>query len=133
MKHPRAFIRGLMAGEDGATLMETLVALVLVGVIAVAFLSALTTAARSSYDVDERAMAESLARSQMEYVKSTVYVSGATQYPVSPNLTAPLGWTIPSTTAEPLASPDAGIQRVTVMVQRHGDTVLTVQSYKVNR
>jgi len=133
MRHARALLCRLVGREEGTTLLEILVALVLLGVISVAFLSALMTTARSSYSADQRAMAESLARSQMEYVKSTTYVAGATQYPVSPTMTAPQGWIVPPATAEALSSPDGGIQRVTVEVERNGITVVTLQGYKVNR
>ena len=72
-------VRGaLWGGSRGVTLIEALVAIVLVAIIAVAFLGALTTAARSAALADIRTNAESLARSELEYVKSQPF-SPATQ------------------------------------------------------
>ena len=120
--------------ESGATLMETAVALFILGVIAVTFLSGLVTTSKAVFIADERATAESLARSQIEWAKSANYTDNATQY--SPEL-------IPSgkdyidysanITTEPLHDPDDGIQKITVTVKRSGDTVFTLEGYKVDR
>jgi len=65
--------RALRGGSRGVTLIEALVAMTLVAIIAVAFLGALSVAARSAAIADIRTNAESLARSQLEYVKSQSY------------------------------------------------------------
>ena len=57
------------------TLIEVVVALALLGIIAVTFLGGLTAAARAALLADVRTTAESLARAQMEYVKSQGYVA----------------------------------------------------------
>lgn len=67
----------LRGKEAGVSLIETLIALALLGIIAATFLSGLTTAAKATFIADERATAESLARSQMEYVKSQGYIDYA--------------------------------------------------------
>ncbi|MEA2085767.1 MAG: type II secretion system protein, partial [Chloroflexota bacterium] len=60
---------GIFRGkESGVGLLETLVALALLGIIAASFLGGLATASRAAFTADEHATAESLARSQMEYV-----------------------------------------------------------------
>jgi len=48
----------------------------LLGIVGVAFLGSLATASRAIFHADERATAESLARTEMEYVRSQEY-SGA--------------------------------------------------------
>ena len=63
--------------ERGVTLVETLVALALMGIIAAAFLGGLATVSKATFIVDEQAMAENLARSQMESVKSESYIGYA--------------------------------------------------------
>lgn len=55
------------------TLIEVLVALALFSIIAIVFLSGLTVAARAVLIGDVRTTAESLARAQMEYIKSQNY------------------------------------------------------------
>lgn len=120
--------------ETGVSLVETLIALAILGVIAVAFLSGLATAAKATGIADEQATAESLARSQMEYVKTIDYVYDTTQYSPAP---------IPSDKdysdysgmidAQPLNDTDDGIQKITVTIEHHDKQVFTLEGYKVNR
>jgi len=120
--------------ELGTTLIEALVALAILGAIATAFLSGLSTSSKAAIVADEQATAESLSRSQMESVKNADYVYGATEY--SPalipggndyfNYTAII-------TAEPLHNPDDGIQKITVTVKRSAKEVLKLEGYKVDR
>jgi len=63
----------LIKDERGITLIEVLIALAILGLVAAAFLSGLATASRAIIIADERTTAESLARSQMEYVKNQEY------------------------------------------------------------
>ena len=65
----------------GFTLIEVLIALAILAIVAVAFLTALTTASTALILADERTTAESLARSELEYVKSQPF---STPCPVSP-------------------------------------------------
>ena len=62
-----------MKSERGASLIETLVALALLGIIGVVFLSALATTSNARFISDERASAIILAESQMENVKKQYY------------------------------------------------------------
>lgn len=57
----------------GFTIIEVLLAIAILGVIAVAFLSALATGSSIMVLADERTTAESLARRQMEYIKGQGY------------------------------------------------------------
>jgi prepilin-type N-terminal cleavage/methylation domain-containing protein len=76
--------------QRGFTLIEVIIALGLLGVIAIAFLGALATASNGIIVSDERATAESLARSEMEYVKSQDYSSAEWSYEL-PSETSPTG------------------------------------------
>ena len=124
----------LACRESGMTLLETLLALTILGAVAVTFLCGLATGSKAAFINDERATAESLARSQMEWVKNADYVYDATQYSSTPipsgkdyiNYSATI-------TAEPLHNPDDGLQKITVTVTRFGETVISLQSYKVDR
>jgi len=62
-----------MKGEKGFAIIETLISIALLGIIAVAFLSAMATASKAHFIADERASAKVLAQSQMEYLKSANY------------------------------------------------------------
>ena len=119
--------------EVGVALIETLVALAILGIVAAVFLSGLATTAKANFIVDEQATAKSLARSQMEYVKSASYVYEATQYTAAPVPSAEdyADYSV-SINAEPLNNPDDGIQKITVTVKHHDKEVITLESYKVD-
>ncbi len=69
-----------MKGEKGFSLLEVALALALLGVVAATFLTALATGSKSIMIADERATAESLARTQMEYVRSQEYSAAPWAY-----------------------------------------------------
>ena len=69
--------------EKGFSLIEVVIALALLGIIAIAVLSGLATASIALIIADERTTSESLARSQMEYVKNCSYENEATSYPAA--------------------------------------------------
>jgi prepilin-type N-terminal cleavage/methylation domain-containing protein len=149
-----------MRAEKGFTLLEVIIAIALLGVVAVAILSGLSTGSRAILVADERATAESLARSQMEYVKSLDYTkapSGGEASYTNAKLAVPSGYEIRSinragaedasaniiavpwnsATGQPAAN-DTGLQRIKLAIYhlRHlGDSnptlVLTLEGYKV--
>jgi type II secretory pathway pseudopilin PulG len=65
--------RAFQGSSRGFILVEVLIAIALIGIVAVAILSALATSSTIMILADERTTAESLARRQMEYVKSQSY------------------------------------------------------------
>jgi prepilin-type N-terminal cleavage/methylation domain-containing protein len=65
--------KGFGGGSRGFSMLEVVIAIALLGIIAVSVLSALQTAALALISADQRATAESLARSQMEYVRVQGY------------------------------------------------------------
>ncbi len=127
-------IKIVIKNERGIGLIEVLIALAILGIVAAAFLSGLATASRAVYIADVRTTAESLARSQMEYVKGIDYVNEATSYPAASipqeHIDAGFSATI---TALPLHNPDDGIQEITVTVEHSGNVKITLADYKVDR
>ncbi len=149
--------RAFAGTSRGFTLIEVLVALALVGIIAIAFLGGLSTASRAVLIADVRTNAESLARSQLEYVKSQDYSPAPWDYEITssnrspesddrpdwwdPGLDVPpllsdeyAGYTV-SVAAEPLGEEDDGIQKITVAASHHSRAgiVITLEGYKVSR
>jgi len=120
--------------ESGVTFIETVVALAILGVIAVAFLNGLTTTSKSVFIADEHTTAESLAQSQMEWVKNASYSYNATTYSPAP-IPSGKDYLNYSTliTAEPLRSPDDGIQKIIVTIKRSDKGVTKLEGYKVDR
>ena len=134
----------LMRGQKGQSLIEVLIALAILGIVAVTFLIALTTSSTAVIIADERTTAESLARSELEYVKNSPYnPSDTPTYSIDPTINI-TGYSL-EITAMPLdpvtyseATVDTGLQKITVRVY-HSDTpnpddlVLTTSNYKVRR
>jgi prepilin-type N-terminal cleavage/methylation domain-containing protein len=126
-------------GERGYTFIEVLVALVILGTIAAAFLFALASSSKSTALSDERTTAESLARTEMEYVKNSVYVPAIWQYNLpatppswEPSHTLPAGYTgfSVNVSASLVHATDDGLQLVTVVVSHGSKTVFTLTGYK---
>ena len=117
-----------------------LIAIALIGIVVVAFLSALATSSRALILADERTTAESIARSEMEYVKKSPYdkTNNPPQYSLDPNFSLPSGYTV-SINAVRLdpqndgTADDDGIQKITVKVYRQGKLILSTSDYKVRR
>jgi len=127
-------IRSTIRGTSGMALIETLVALVVLGAVSVAFLSGLATTSRASMIVDEQTTAESLARSQMEWIKKISYTYEATEYSPQPISSSDdyIGYSA-SIAAERLNIPDDGIQKVTVTITHYNKEVIELAGYKVDR
>jgi len=121
-------------GESGATFIETVVALALLGIIAAAFLSGLATTSRAATIADEQTTAGSLARSQMEWAKKVGYVYEATEYSPAPTPGGDdyAGYSA-IIAAEALNNPDDGIQKITVTVKHHDKEILNIEGYKADR
>lgn len=124
----------LFRGHRGVSLIETLVALAIIGAITAIFLSGLITASKASFTADEQTTAESLARSQMEWVKNATYEEDTAQYPpaLMPSGSDYVNYSA-VIAAEPLHDPDDGIQKITVTIKRFDETIITLEGYKRQR
>lgn len=131
MRRMRSEKRPFSLGQRGFSLLETLVALAILSAIAVTFLNGVNTAIRTTAIADEHTTAESLAQSQMEWVKRVEYVEEATNYiPTSlPGGRDYQDYTV-TITSEPLFDPDAGLQKITVTVKHDGEEVFMLEGYK---
>ena len=127
----------LRGGEQGVTLVETLVALAIFGLVGVVFLGGLTTSSYAVIVSQERVAAESLAKSQIDYIKSQGYImegEGSYELIDVPADLSTQGYTVEIIPQVDLPSDgDENVQRISVTVKRHGNTVLTLTDYKVNR
>jgi len=112
-------------------LVEVLVAVAIVGMTVVALLAAISTGSIGVTTTDSEVTAANLARSQLEYTRSQPYVEVPTEYAT---VTPPAGYTV-SVQAASILEPatDANIQRITVTVARDGETLATVEDFKVKR
>ena len=141
----RTGLRLFRDGEQGMTLIETLVALGIIAAVAVVFLIGMTTSAKAVMISQERVAVDSLAKSQMEDTKAQLYIKIA-EYPnksytlitVPTDLKAQ-GYAVtvdtPQNVINPLVTGSENIQKITVHITRTGDPLLNVAvvGYKVNR
>jgi prepilin-type N-terminal cleavage/methylation domain-containing protein len=132
---------GMKKGERGFTFIEVLIGLAVLGIIAAAFLSALASSSKSTSLSDERTSAESLARTEMEYVRNSVYVPAIWQYqlPTIPpswdtSHALPAGYTGYSVnvSASRVHATDDGLQQISVVVSHGSKIVFTLVGYKAN-
>jgi prepilin-type N-terminal cleavage/methylation domain-containing protein len=121
--------RRAFRNEKGLTLVESLITVAIVGVVAVAFVTALSTGSLAVSESDEAVTAQSLARTQMEYIKGYPYDPDATTYPT---VNATDDYSIAVSVAA-VPDTDNNIQKVTADISRGGQVLLTVAEYKVNR
>jgi len=120
--------------ESGVSLIETAVALAVLGTIVLTFLSGLILTTEAAFTTDEQTTAESLARSQMEWAISTNYTDEATEYTAATILdSGDYADYSANISAEPLNTPDDGIQKITVTITRSGEEVISLEGYKVDR
>jgi prepilin-type N-terminal cleavage/methylation domain-containing protein len=143
MKDAKGFIRAIK-DEKGFNLMEVALAMALLGIVAVAYLGALATGSRAIMIADERATAESLARTQMEYVRQQSYDANLDhnppQYATIPDI--PDGYEIDVDAArlDPYVdgtANDDGIQSITVVINHtvDGETkeIFALEGYRSRR
>lgn len=119
----------IIKGQRGISLIETVIALSILGFIGVAFLSAYYSGFLGTGKVDEFVTAESLARSQMEDIKSLAYQDS---YEVT--VTCPTEFAVAidveDVTPDTNPSPPNTLQMVTVTILRQGRVLLELESYK---
>lgn len=127
-----------MKGQAGFSLIEVLLAVALVGALATSVPGALAGASRATITASQHTMAETLARSQMDYIQNQAYDSAnATPvYALITNIPASYGIVTPmAARLDPKGdgtANDDGLQKITVTVKYNDREVLTLIDYKVN-
>jgi type II secretory pathway pseudopilin PulG len=116
--------------QRGIGIVETLVAVAILGTSVVAFIVSLSTGSLAVNALDQETTAQSLAQTQMEYTKNYAFIPGTFFYPVIPD--------IPDTYylfvfSQQVPGADMNIQKITVFVIKDGVFILTLSDYKVNR
>ncbi len=108
-------------------LIEVIVAVAILGVVAVGFLSALSSGYLALVLADENTVAESLTRSEFERIRQSSYPVADYQR----NNALP-GYDLTVDVADVEGGGTSPIQSVTVEVRHQDELVLTTSSYKVD-
>jgi type II secretory pathway pseudopilin PulG len=118
------------------TLVEVLIAMGIIAAVAVTYMSATSTSSNMVLFSREQITAESLAKSQMEYVKRQPYDAiSPVQYTKLDADDIPEGYDIVVTPV--LQNPrgdaqatDDGIQLIIITITHHGEDIFTLEGYK---
>lgn len=136
-------VKAAFREKAGIGLVETLAAVAILGTAGVAFVLSLSTGTIAVREGEQEAIAQSLARAQLEYIKNYPYQPAAATYPYvynfdekyNPNpITLPQGYEISVTVSSiPQAGGDPNIQKIRVTISREEEELLTIETYKVKR
>ena len=121
----------LVWNERGFGLVETLAAVAILGVAVVAFVGGLSSGTIAVREGNQELVAQSLAQTQLEYVKDYSYEPAATTYPTVDTPEGE-GYSI-CVEVGSIPDTDTDIQKIMVTISRDEEDILTVEDYKVNR
>ena len=130
----------ILNDEEGTTLVEELVTVAIIGIGIVILVAMITTGVVGVRQVDDKVLAESLARSQLEIIKDAAYQADPVSVPYPavapiPNYSVAVGieyWNASSSTFVSAVWND-GLQKITVTVSSSGTTLVQTAEYKVDR
>jgi prepilin-type N-terminal cleavage/methylation domain-containing protein len=130
-----------LSDDRGMTLIEVLIALAIMGLVAIVFLGGLQASFTSNTVNQQRVVAEDLAKSQLEYVKGQVYdpTNNPPQYQLMTGVPAGYYVQLISARLDPKGDGignDDGLQEITIKVYKGSDAsgslLITVKGYKIN-
>ena len=133
-----------MRNEKGIGLIEVLISLAILGVITIAFFTALGASSRAAAFAERQEKGRNLAQSQLDYVLGLSYnstnITGSniTYKPLTPLPSAYSGYSVNITTTlltDNVSPTFADLQMITVVVKQVGVTlpIVTLVGYKVAR
>lgn len=115
-----------MKSEKGISLLEVLVALALLGIVSVLFLSSVANSTSARVNADSRVSAKILAESLIDNIKQQ-------SYEPSYSITVPPEFAGYSADLTVVSMPSGNIQKLVIVIDYLGSEVLTLESYKVER
>jgi type II secretory pathway pseudopilin PulG len=122
-------VNARLRSERGFALMETLIAVAILGMTLVVFIAGLSTGMLTTASADRLSTAHELARSQIEYTKNDAYSAPPHTYAT---VVPPSGYGVTSV-ASAISGADANVELVTVEVTKDGAVVFALEDFKVNR
>jgi type II secretory pathway pseudopilin PulG len=131
--HIRKIFTGCSASinkQGGFGLVESLVAVAILGTTVFMLLGSLSTGSISVGILQEDVTAENLGRAQLEYTRSLPYIQAPSSYQMLDYV--PSGYSV-TAESSPVSGRDNNIQKITVEVFREGRRLYTIEGFKVNR
>lgn len=128
IKDHKGKLKFIHRNQSGFTLIESLVALAIVGFTALFFVNSLSTSSSIGASVDEDETAKNLAEYEMEYVKNQDY---STSYDPASIPEAYRNYTA-NISVSAVDVRDGNIQKITVVITHHGINVTSLEGYKLN-
>jgi prepilin-type N-terminal cleavage/methylation domain-containing protein len=119
--------------EKGISLIEVLVALTIIGIVGVGYLSAMTASSRASISIDDMDTGRTIAQSQMEYIKEQAFQSSGTYQANSTLMDEYPGYSVTIPQAAAAVQRDAFIQKIVIIVSHGGKEVARLEDFKVKR
>lgn len=150
LRRGRQICRKVLSGsERGATFVEILIAIVILGAVVASVPAAIIFSTNAVFALQEQTVAEMLARSQMEYVKGCDYIQATPVEPDPAYAVVP----VPDDTYEVAVTvecididdvtgghvgyldpgEDEGMQEITVEIKHVDQVVVTTRCYKIDR
>ena len=115
-----------MKSEKGISLIETIIAVVILSIISASFLGALATTSSARAINEERTAAKILAETILENIKTE-------NYSISYNAAIPDEFPGYSANVSAIAERNGNIQKIVITVLHNDEYVLNLESYKVDR
>ena len=134
-------LKQVLCDVSGIALIETLVAMGIISVVAVAYLMGMSATSKAIMISEERVTAENLAKSQIEYIRSQPYDDVNNPPLYSPEMMSnddiQNGYDVDIQTerVNPLEGStdiDVGLQKLTVVIYHSGTEVFKLEGYRVN-
>jgi len=122
-------VKAWVQDERGLGLVESLVATAILGTAVIAFVLVLSSGSLAVREQEHQFVSQSLAQTQLEYIKGYPYNPEATNYPT---VDVPEGYAV-SVEVTSIPDTDTDIQKITVTVSRDGEEMLGIENFKVNR
>jgi prepilin-type N-terminal cleavage/methylation domain-containing protein len=117
----------LSVKQNGFTLLDVLIALAIIGILSVGFMSALTNSSRAAIQTDQMDTGRTLAQMQMECIRKAEPADDYTPITIPQNQ-------FPNYSAAVYVENvnyDSAIQKITVVISHNGKTVASLEDYKV--
>ncbi len=120
-------MKRILGGEKGVSLVETLIAIGLLGIIGGSLMSGMMGIYKATPIVSEQDIGKRLAQSQLETILEMPYALSYSPVPI-PSI-------YPGYTAGISTDPfrDSNIEKITVTITHNDKEVATLETYKINR